>query len=130
MSSDGILACQKRRRELRILIMKNFSRLLCLVLMGSSLSFSLSAQADGVCGVVQSITKTTKVTQPQLNDNIGGGDSGPVVEPVVQVQLAGKKDAITVDADKALTINLLIAAFTAKSSICYNDLTGDVTVSR
>ena len=64
--------------------MKNFKQLIGMALAITLLALSTSASAATVCGLVQSITNTTKTDQVP-DDNIGG--YGPSPTPIVVVQL-------------------------------------------
>lgn len=94
------------------------------------LALAASAHAATICGTVQSITNTTQ-TEQVPDDNIGG--SGPSPTPIVVVQLVdakGGKTEETLAAYDTIDVNLMIAAFTTNAKVCYNDITGDATISR
>jgi hypothetical protein len=103
--------------------------------MFSLVSLANNSRAESICGQVASITKTTlPAAAPDYDSMDQGENPTPAPTAVTQVKLLlaqGNMQTVNVSSDLQSASNILfLTAFIAKSQVCYDSVTGDVSISR
>jgi hypothetical protein len=108
-------------------IMKNYFAVLALVLV----SFSAHANADQVCGKVDSIsTQTLPASAPDYSSADQGFEPSSPTPVIVKINDGKSVQSFNFPRNvEFVELNLLTAAYIANGNVCYNDATREVTIS-